>query len=72
MKLTPWFPGNVKPVRPGVYQQMCGSNRNIGYQHWDGEVWGLWALTEEAALRYACIQAVTQNDPWRGLAEEPK
>jgi hypothetical protein len=71
MKLTPWFPGNVKPVRPGVYQQMCGFNRDVGYQYWDGKVWGLWSRTIEGA-RHDGWPASPQNDPWRGLAEEPK
>lgn len=69
-KLTDWFPGSIKPVRPGVYQQMCGFGERIGYQKWDGEYWYSREITLEAAHR-APYRAYTQDDPWRGLAYDP-
>lgn len=72
-KLTPWFQGSIKPARPGVYQQHCGNGIEIGYQRWDGQHWYCWAATAEKA-ETTPIKADPwfQNDPWRGLAEEPK
>ena len=49
MKLTRWFPGHIKPVREGVYQQMCGIGLSLGYQKWDGLRWFLWNITPEGA-----------------------
>jgi hypothetical protein len=72
MILTPWFPGDVKPVRPGVYMQWCGFELDVGYQHWNGEFWGFWCSTVEAASQYKNTRASTQDEPWRGLMEEPK
>jgi hypothetical protein len=72
MILTPWFPGDVKPVRPGVYMQWCGLELEVGYQYWNGEFWGFWCSTVEAASQYKNTCASTQDEPWRGLMEEPK
>ena len=44
-KTTPWFPGNIKPARRGVYQQMCGHGVALGYQYWNGAVWFGWRAT---------------------------
>ena len=74
-KLTPWFPGSVKPVRKGVYMLRSGTGRVVGYQYWNGKHWGYWCDTvEEAAASKGCGYAATefQNDAWRGLAQEPK
>ena len=70
-KYTPWFPGAVKPVRVGVYQQWCGYGRVIGYQHWNGNRWSAWAPTIKEALADAgCLVGANTGD-WRGLAEKP-
>lgn len=72
-KLTPWFPGNVKPVRAGIYQQLSGFGKEIGYQRWDGKQWSVWCFSKEAAESTTSVAAnFFQNDPWRGLAKEPK
>lgn len=71
-KLTPWFPGHIKPVRPGVYQQMSGSGTRLGYQRWDGERWFSWHATPAgAASAVFAVMGEFQNDPWRGLASDP-
>lgn len=72
IKLTPWFPGDVKPVRPGVYQQLSGNRDEFGYQRWDGRRWCLWCRKADDAARSRLVAASGfQNDPWRGLAEKP-
>lgn len=69
MKLTPWFPGTVKPVRKGVYQQKNGVG-SLGYQYWDGKFWHGWSSTVYGAQRDNHIAAeYYQNDPWRGVAK---
>ena len=67
-KKTPWFPGHIKPVRRGVYQQMCGMGKDVGYQLWDGRRWHSWHYTAEAAAneKYVSLSDL-QNDKWRGL-----
>ena len=72
-KLTPWFVNGEKPVRKGVYQQMCGSGRKLGYQQWTGKHWCDWCETPEMAATYFDpVVTFHQNDPWRGLAHPPK
>lgn len=69
MKLTPWFPGTIKPVRKGVYQQKNGTS-GIGYQRWDGKFWYAWRKSPEDAKN--CLIVVStyfQNDSWRGVAK---
>jgi hypothetical protein len=72
-KLTPWFPGTVKPARAGVYMQMSGGSLPItGYQRWDGGRWFGWCYTPDAAaLEPAVAHQRSQNDRWRGLARDP-
>lgn len=72
MKLTPWFPGAIKPVRPGVYQQKSGGGHMVGYQRWDGMRWFLWIEDPDGAANQTFSAADgRQNDDWRGLAEQP-
>jgi hypothetical protein len=73
---TPWFSGDVKPVRVGPYELECGgSGKSLGYQRWDGVAWGPWAWTPEQAMNYKpghYADLRYQNDRWRGLSKEPK
>lgn len=70
-KLTDWFVNGERPVRKGVYQQMCGLRTTIGYQRWSGKNWYAWNSTADAAARDQRI-ADLQKDHWRGLAHPPK
>ena len=68
MKLTPWFPGTVKPVRVGVYERQYSLMRSERlYCHWDGKVWSTWARTPRVALKDAFMSSMFQNLPWRGV-----
>ena len=69
LKLTPWFPGSVKPVRPGVYERRTW--RTLIYSQWTGGVWMGASESPDEAILADWICAV-QSDDWRGLAEEPK
>jgi hypothetical protein len=77
-KLTPWFPGDVKPVRKGWYE--TGTNgvlhhRSRGFltgrpfRYWTGFEW----VTASPDLIW-CDRSIFGTHPthqWRGLAEKP-
>jgi hypothetical protein len=69
MKLTPWFPANVKPVRVGVYQ-VRDTDTLPWYRRWDGAHWHIGA--ESVRIAAATSMPIDSQLPWRGLAEEPK
>lgn len=73
-KLTPWFPGSVKPVHVGIYMLMDGLGERIGYQHWNGSWWSCWtpSIEDAAIAKFTSAHAECQNYKWRGLAEQPK
>lgn len=74
-KLTPWFPGHVKPVRKGLYQQHSPSGF-LGYQYWDGKSWYGWSEEKSGAKHLheigRVVAACFANDPWRGLTKDAK
>lgn len=75
-KLTPWFPGDVKPARPGVYQRSLDPCAPIHvaplacYCMWDGKFWMVYENTPEEAAECR-IRSAYQHEWWRGLAEQP-
>jgi hypothetical protein len=66
MKLTPWFPGTVKPVRVGVYERIYDAGSFL-YCSWNGEYWGPWARTPEEARKRRLEASLYQDLPWRGV-----
>ena len=72
-KLTPWVPGHIKPVRPGVYETQGKVLALVSeFQHWNGRFWGMVGESVAEAANKANAMSVYQDDKWRGLAEEPK
>jgi hypothetical protein len=69
-KLTPWFPGHIKPVRPGVYEVRFSAMG--GFAYWDGSLWGWAQITCAQARRRRDSHGASQQKSWRGLAKEPK
>ena len=69
-KLTPWFPGSVKPARKGVYERKDGINLRC-YAKWNGSKWMSykWTVLEADVSTY---ETLWPNLKWRGLAEKPK
>lgn len=76
-KLTPWFPGDMEPVRKGWYEvRAVGLNhRHRGhlsgrpFRYWTGHRW----MTASPNLSWA-FSSIFGSDPahqWRGLAEKP-
>jgi len=70
-KLTQWFDGSVKPVRDGVYERKYPDEvRSVYCKFVDGKWWrGGWDIEEASRIRTISDY---QNDPWRGLAQNPK
>lgn len=61
-KVTPWFDGDVKPVRVGYYERLSGSSWNPEYSMdlWTGQSW--------VHVYMGCtLEKVRQDLPWRGL-----
>ena len=48
---TDWFPGGVKPARPGVYERLYKGDvpHPTLFHKWDGHQWMAGQLTAEAA-----------------------
>lgn len=80
IRLTEWFPADVKPVRVGVYEV----NDNNAYEfpmyaYWDGVRFGYRTVDSfgegavERAFRFRNAKTTLPAlVPWRGLAEQPK
>lgn len=69
-KLTPWFPGYVKPARMGVYERQIEGR--IVFSYWDGGYWGPSQYDKDEAYYFRGLHSWFQTHPWRGLAEQPK
>lgn len=69
-KLTPWFPGHIKPVRPGIYRVWWYLAPT--YARFDGRRW--MAGNHNGPADAALVVAPASCHPlkWRGLAEQPK
>lgn len=70
MKLTPWYPGTVKPVRSGVYQRLYdnGDGSIAKYCYWTGARWKTWHDTPHLAMLVEAI-SLFQELPWRGVVK---
>jgi hypothetical protein len=69
MKMTKWFPGDVKPVHVGVYETAPMHGIQF-FQFWNGQSWGYAAQDPEMAREWSDMPSFHQNDSWRGLAKE--
>ncbi len=67
MKLTPWYPGTIKPVRVGVYERRYPDGATL-YSLWDGVQW-YWAWDTAALASREYKYTYTQTIPWRGVAK---
>lgn len=69
-ELTPWFPADVKPIRPGVYATQYVKDVD-GFSYWDGEKWGYQAEDVYRAGSAGYRNFCRPLRPWRGLAADP-
>lgn len=67
-KLTPWFPSDVRPVRPGIYETDADVVTGPCYQLWTGQWWGFCSSWPDYALEF---KSDFQSPRWRGLASKP-
>lgn len=70
MKLTPWYPGHIKPVRHGCYQTRHKGKRQVWYRYWNGIWWGvgMQPLTH-VVVENGAIRSPFQDQQWRGVAK---
>jgi hypothetical protein len=76
-KLTPWFPGSVDPMRPGVYEcdwRECNWLGGRWYCRWDGKAWhyGTYYPIKRHMAKIPPHRADSALKRWRGLAQDPK
>lgn len=69
MKLTDWFPGDIKPIRVGIYERRY--SESINFSKWNGEYWSFGYYSVDLANERGHYLSQYQNLPWRGLAEDP-
>ncbi len=73
--LTPWFPPDKPPIRPGVYivdQSWPGQKTESVYAYWDGTNWYPQGTTPNDAM-YTMCYGLKKGRPfkqWRGLKGE--
>lgn len=67
---TPWFPSNMKPARPGVYQVRPLNAVGERFALWTGEYWSVSSISADRARRFR-IRSSHQHRVWRGLARDP-
>ena len=67
MKLSPWYPPEVKPVREGVYQRPM--HGEIGYACWVFGRWSVNCTSAYYAMRERSVLSSNQNVPWRGKSK---
>ena len=62
MKVTPWFPVDINPVRVGWYEYAGTSLRIGGRRYWNGKA---WVYTPDAQYSFSPYP----RDHWRGLTK---
>lgn len=77
MKLTEWYPADVKPVHVGVYEvrnsrplHYRAQGRLLGrYRYWDGNNW--MTAAPDDIWHGPSIMGTHDTHQWRGLAQDP-
>lgn len=69
MKTTEWFPGDVHPVREGVYQLHNTSTGIVFHANWHKGAWALGYMKAWNAAQFKMPCVVQDRWPWRGLTE---
>lgn len=73
MKRTRWYPPEIAPARPGVYETRVQPGwirgRYTVFCMWDGECWHMPCNNVEAA-QSAAHHATIQSRYWRGVKKQ--
>ena len=67
-KLSPVFPGHIKPVHAGPYERKYPYGWRYCYFV---NRWCVGAETIAGAIKHAPMASFYQSLPWRGLAKKP-
>jgi hypothetical protein len=71
MKITPWYPPDIKPKRRGVYITMSKPNvvhdRGFWFQYWSGTYWKIRSDTVVGAYALKDFNSGHQNVYWKGI-----
>lgn len=71
LKLTPWFPSDVKPASVGFYERKYSSS-DAGQQSYDLDYWsGAGWHYGNGKIKRPRDRALIQCREWRGLAVKP-
>lgn len=68
-ELTPWFDGEVKPARVGVYQRRTYGDY-FAYWFFDGSVWLTGGTSTPDVARCGSKHSPEQDREWRGLTSK--
>jgi hypothetical protein len=68
-KRTPWFPGKVKPARPGVYERMFESGHSY-FALWTGRKWMVSYFSPARAAAEDMPSPLQEAASWRGLTQQ--
>jgi len=70
VKLTPWYPKKITPVREGLYTVRI--HKSNQYSLWNGRKWSWFAPDKGMTLHYANSGLFHASlFRWRGLANSP-
>lgn len=70
-RVTDWFPMDIEPVRPGLYQvRFVGRTEAFSYASWDGAEWCIDKPTSGTPSRIRPRGNRDNMASWRGLTEE--
>jgi hypothetical protein len=71
MKLTPWYPMSINPVRVGVYE--VKDSISTEYRQWSGRGWSTCLDPIDSHLIaldfYSPQNLAAMNGKWRGVAK---
>ena len=66
MKLTDWYPPDIKPVRRGVY--ITRKNETIYFQYWTGTFWNVRMSNVQLAEKVK-QRSQHQDVYWKGISK---
>ncbi|WP_165973832.1 hypothetical protein [Paucimonas lemoignei] len=70
-KLTAWFPADLKPVYPGIYQTFDPFQNRKWFNRWTGLEWIYGGATPDEAAKESGKLPEINLGKWRGLASRP-
>ena len=70
MKLTPWYPNTINPVRKGLYEVRIPKGVHL-WSFWTGERWNYAEISVQRAVTINKRSMLMYNMPmqWRGVAK---